>query len=175
MLELKSSEWSKIRASAGGNGLLTAELLQQLYDSDESAWSEFYQQVCHQYTVGETAYVAVPHLVEIARIKEDQNFRALMLSTVGTIVASMYVYRAPNMRDEWKMEFVNACEEACRLAALMLQQRGLDKSTSFILISTLAALHGHTNLAMLMQDGENFWCPECGEYIDYGIVEQQIL
>lgn len=121
MLELNSSEWSKIRASAGGNGLLTVELLQQFYNNDESAWSEFYQQVCHQYTVGETVYVAVPHLVEIARINEKHSFRALMLSTVGTIVASMQVYRSPKMRDEWKDEFVYACEQACRLAAFLLR------------------------------------------------------
>jgi len=36
----------------------------------------------------------------------------------------------------------------------------------------LATLHGHTDLALLLQEGPDLPCPECGEYIEFGDAEQ---
>lgn len=170
MLDLKSNVWANIEASSGGKGLLTAELLTQLWDGDESAMDELYQQICHQYSVGETAYVAVPHLVAIARRSTNLSFKAWLLDIVGTVVASAKCYPldAPPIRDEWKEEFELACAEACKLAGEQIQQPNLDPSDSFSLILALAALHGHSNLSLLMQNGPDFGCPSCGEPIEYG-------
>ncbi len=63
MLDLDSSVWGTILASPGGTGTLAAKLLRQARDGDESAYGELYHQVCHQFTVGAVAYVAVSHLV----------------------------------------------------------------------------------------------------------------
>jgi hypothetical protein len=39
---------------------------------------------------------------------------------------------------------------------------------TMLLIGTLAALHDHAHLALLLQDGPEFSCPECGKPIRYG-------
>jgi len=93
VLDLNSTAWADITASPGGNGMLTAQLLAHLRDGDESAWGELYQQVCDQNSVGEVAFVAAPHMVAIARVSTPR-IRALLLSTVGSIVASAKCYPA---------------------------------------------------------------------------------
>jgi hypothetical protein len=170
MLDLNSTEWANIESSPGGNGLLTAELLAQLWSGDDDALPELYQQVCHQNSIGETAYVAVPHLVAIARRSANLQLKAWLLEIVGSIVASAKCYPrdAPPIRDEWREEFELACAEACKLAGEQLQKPKLDPQDSFSLISALAGLHGHANLALLMQGGQNLYCPNCGEDIQYG-------
>jgi hypothetical protein len=173
VLELDSTGWADIKASPGGDGMLTAQLLAHLRDGDESAWGELYQQVCHQNSVGEVAYVAAPHMVAIARVSTPR-IRALLLSTVGSIVASAKCYRADaaKPRDEWRAEFDRACAEALVLASESLRDAPIDRDDSLMFIQAVAALHGHANLALLLQDGPDFWCPECGEPINYGRAEE---
>jgi hypothetical protein len=173
VLDLKSPAWATISASPGGNGVLTARLLGQLWDGDESAWAELYQQVCHQNTVGEVAFVAAPHLVGIAR-NAKPRFRAILLGTIGSIVASGQCYGrgAAKLREEWKADFALACANARSLAAETLREPDLDPADSFELIATLAALHGHANLALLLQDGPRLSCPECGAPIVFADAEE---
>ena len=174
MLDLESPEWAEVSASPGGNGVLTARLLRQLWLGDETAWPELYQQVCHQNSVGEVAYLAAPHLVAIARQSTHLRLRALLLGTIGAVVASAACYRAGAavLRDEWKAEFELACGEARNLAAESLKHAELSLDASLQLIATVAALHGHSNLAILLQDGPEFWCPECGEPIVFADAEE---
>jgi len=131
---------------------------------------EMHNQVCHQHTVGEVAYVDVPQLVGIARATNDLERRALLLDTVGDIVASRkcYPHGAAKLRDEWKTDYVRSCEEARTLTAESLQQADLDPDTSFQLLGTLAALHGHADLALLLGGSRDLECAECGEPIVFG-------
>jgi len=172
VIELDSTAWADVKASPGGNGVLTAQLLADLRDGDESAWGELYQQVCHQNSVGEVAFVAAPHMVAIARVSTPR-IRALLLSTVGSIVASAKSYPADaaKPRDEWRAEFDRACAEAIVLASESLRDAPIDRDDSLMLIQAVAALHGHANLALLLQNGPDFCCPECGEPINYGRAE----
>ena len=168
MLDLKSPEWAHLRASSGGNGVLTAELLAELYAGDANAWGELCNQVCHQNTVGEVAYVAAPHLVEIA-VQAGPHLKALVLFTIGDMEASRQAYprnTAP-IRPEWLAEYQRACADARSLAARTLQERG-ERVDTILLIAALAGLHGHANVAILLQSGPEPWCPECGEPIAFG-------
>lgn len=173
MLELDSPVWDTIRASPGGTGALTAQLLARVQGGDESSWAELHHQVCHQNTVGEVAYVAAPHIVAIAR-EATPRLRALLLVTIGAIVASMRCYRrgAARVRDEWRTDFDCACAEARRLAADALREGRLESDDSLALIAALAALHGHENISLLLQDGPKPSCPECGRSIDFGDAEE---
>jgi hypothetical protein len=56
MIDLESMEWTTAKTGPGGNGALTADLLRQFRDGDDSAFGELYQQVCHQNTVGEASH-----------------------------------------------------------------------------------------------------------------------
>jgi hypothetical protein len=108
-------------------------------------------------------------MVDIARTATP-HVRAMLLSTVGAIVASAKCYHrgAATPRPEWRPEFDRACTDARVLAADCLREGLLDPDDALQVIGTLAALYGHANAALLLQDGPKFWCPECGERIEYG-------
>lgn len=172
MLDLKSPEWVKIKP--GGSGALTAELLARLSEVyDTEALGELYNQVCHQNSVNELAFVAAPHIVAIARQTSNLQFKSWLLSIVGDIVASAQCYPQVlrPLRAEWKEEFEQSCAEARQLAAEVLGQANLDADVSFGLIAALAGLHGHPNLALLMQSGLDLYCPNCGDDIKFGVFE----
>lgn len=169
MIDLDSPAWGSIPASPGGTGTLAARLLREARDGDESAYGELYHQVCHQFSVGAVAYVAVPHLVQIAR-DADSRRRALPLSIVGTVAAARAARprSAAPLREEWQAEYLAANTEALRLAAESLRGAGLEAADAQELIATVAALHGLTDLAMhlFLQGGRTeLSCPVCGEVI----------
>jgi hypothetical protein len=89
MLELDSPLWADIPASSGMNSVLAVKLLRQAHAGDDSVYPELYHQLCHQFTVGEAAYVAVPHLVAIARCI-DVRRRVWPLSIVGAHPTNAY-------------------------------------------------------------------------------------
>jgi hypothetical protein len=170
MLDLESNEWTRINSSSGGNGEFTAKLLIRLKNGDESAWTDLYHEVCHQNSVGEVAFVAVPHLVSIAKHSVSIDLTTLLLSTVGSIVASRQSYptSAANLKNEWEADYKMACDEALVISADLLKSRAIGKVESFQLLSAISAFHEHSNLSLLLESGVDFYCPDCGEYILFG-------
>jgi hypothetical protein len=172
MLSLDSPAWDAIPASPGGTGTLTARLLRNIRDGDESAYDELHHQVCHQFSAGAVAYVAVPHLVEIAR-SAGRRQQIRPLSIVGTVAAALLAYpeSAAPIRDEWRFEFVAANQAALRIAAEALQSAdGLDPADSKQLLATVAAFQGLKDLAVylfIQADDMEMSCPACGEAIQY--------
>lgn len=115
--------------------------------------------------------MAAPHIVEIA-LQAGQHLRARLLSTIGAIEASRRAYprsTAP-IRSEWRAEYERACADARSLAAHALQDRG-EAIDTILMIAALAGLHGHADVALLLQSGAAPWCPQCGEPIAFGEVE----
>lgn len=159
-----------LKASCGGKGELTVELLKQAKGGDLAAYDELNHQLCHQFSVGEVAYAAVPHLVELARIAEA-DVKVKPLAIVGAIAASRLVHKktAPPLTDEWRDDYEKANEAALWLTAVALRERSSDPAESYELIATLAALQGHGDLAMFLFLGphDDLSCPECGESITW--------
>ena len=151
--------------------MLAAQLLRQIREGDDSAYGELSEQVCHQFSVGAVAYVVVPHLVEIARTREPGD-RMRPLAIVGMIAAARLAYprSAAPLPAEWSAEYAAANKEARELTADALRQPGGGPSASQELLATLAAFHGHVNLAMhlFLQGGvTDLSCPACGESINF--------
>lgn len=172
MLDLDSPIWNTIPSSAGGTGALAAGLLRRAWRGDDTAYDELVHQVCHQFTVGAVAYVVVPHLVQIARNCHPAQ-RVRPLSIVGMVVAGRAAHPngAAELREEWRAEYLTALDDALKLAAEALQQPGLGRAESQELLAVIAAIHGHTDLAMLLflQGGATeLSCPLCGEAIKFG-------
>jgi hypothetical protein len=172
MLDLDSPVWASVPASCDMTSVLTVELLRQVWTGDDTAYAELYNQVCHQFTVGAIAYLAVPHLVEVARERPLKR-RIWPLSIVGTVAAARVAYSqsAADLREEWRTEYEAANDAATKLAAEALNHTGWEASESQELLATLAALHGHSNLAihLFMSGGDTrLSCPACGEYIEFG-------
>ena len=171
MIDLDSPLWDSIPASCGSTGTLAAKLLRRVRDGDDSAYDELYHQICHQFSVGAVAYIAVPHLVRIARDAAPGR-RVRPLSIVGTVVAARNAYPkgAAPLRDEWRPEYFAANQEALGLAAELLRQLGPEPPEAQEILATIAALHGLADLAMhlFLQGGvTELSCPECGEPIKF--------
>ncbi|MEM9556456.1 MAG: hypothetical protein AAGC60_19520 [Acidobacteriota bacterium] len=172
MLALDSPEWSLINASSGGTGRLAASLLRRVKAGDISAFDELQHQLCHQFTVGAVAYLAMPHLIEIAR-SSDGGFRVRALVMIGTIVAARAAHptSAAPLAEAWRHDYEEALADAMALVAGALRGPGLKPEESQELIAAAAALHRHTNLAMhlfLHGGSTDLSCPECGELIEFG-------
>lgn len=171
MLDLDSPLWANIPASCSMSGGRTPKLIRQIRAGDDRAYDELTQELCHQLTVGEVAYVAVPHLVDIAR-KEEVRRRVLPLSLIGAVEAARKAHQdAPPIRNDWETEYFAANAQARILTAEALALSGWRKQDSHLLLAASAALHGHTELAMfLFLDGgaDKLSCPVCGEYFDLG-------
>jgi len=172
MLSLDSPAWDTIPSSPGGTGTLTAQLLRSIRNGDDSAYDELYHQICHQLSVGAVAYVAVPHLVEISR-SAPRRQQVRPLSIVGTVSAALLAFpeSAAPLRDEWRVEFMAANQDALRLAAEALQSSGaLEPADAQQLLATVAAFQGLKDLAVylfMQADDIELSCPACGEAIQY--------
>jgi hypothetical protein len=127
--------------------------------------------VCHQFTFGAVAYVAVPHLVDIAR-SSSLALRVEPLRIIGAVEASRFANGPgiPPLLEIWRAEYLAANEEARKLTADALGYQIWTPTDSQELLATLAALHGHGNLALhLFLHGGNtdLSCPSCGELIEF--------
>ncbi|MDB5339462.1 MAG: hypothetical protein JWN70_5081 [Planctomycetaceae bacterium] len=153
------------------NSALTVKLLRQAGAGDDSVYPELYHQVCHQFTVGAVAYLAVPHLVDIVHGIDVRRW-VWPLTIVGTVAAARATYPQSDLQipEALRAEYLAANLDAMRLTAEALGHSSWQPSDSQELLATLAALHGHTNLAMLLflHGGvTKLSCPMCGEYIEY--------
>src|SRR5262245_27813700 len=107
MLDLDSPRWADFTASGGGSGISVAQLLRRVFSRDYAVYPELAEQIRHQFTPGTVAYVAVPHLVNLARTVELRQ-RVSPLSIVGTVAAARLAYArsAPSILDAWRDEYL---------------------------------------------------------------------
>ncbi len=170
-MDLESPDWNSIASSSGESGGLVAQLLRKAELGDETVYPELHHQLCHQFTVAAVAYVAVPHLVRIAR-KAAFPQRVWPLSIVGGVVAGRAAFSmsAASLSEEWRTEYVEAIQDALHLSAETLGQPGLSLSGAQELIATVAACHGLIDLAihLFSQGGSTeLSCAVCGEGIQF--------
>jgi hypothetical protein len=168
VLPLDDPRWSELQASPGGSGETAAMLLRQLSGNGdaEDAWTELYQQICHQNSFGEVAYAVVPHLVEIAKHAGNKR-RMECLGYIASVLASALWYPesvAP-VPDDLRETFEVAKEEALRLAAAELAKPMADSVASLELLKLVAAFHGHATIAILIEAWPDYRCQVCGEEI----------
>ncbi len=171
MLDLNSPRWKQLKASPGGDGELAVALLRKVLNGDHSAYDELYQQVCHQFSVGEVAYAVVPHLVDMA-FSAPSELKISALNIVGAVAASRIAYRNSSARipEDLEPEYIQANCKALEITAEALKKGRWKAQQSLELIATLTALHEHADLALhlfLSGDSSEMHCPNCGEYIQF--------
>ncbi|MGD8474213.1 MAG: hypothetical protein PVH59_08810, partial [Anaerolineae bacterium] len=81
MLSLTDPQWGKLQ-STYGDGTQVAELLARAASGNpfDLWYDELFQELCHQYTVSEAAYAALPHLVALAQDRKEQRKHLLVLA-----------------------------------------------------------------------------------------------
>ncbi|MDQ3032385.1 MAG: hypothetical protein M3Y87_08225 [Myxococcota bacterium] len=146
------------------------ELLQSVAIGDLDAFDELTQQTCHQGSVSEVAFAAVPHLVEIARAAPATERSARALVLVGWIVASREIDAGEPCPPDLETDYSAALPVARALAAGALQSAVEDPIARWLLFGALAALHQQPDLAYhMMLSGPDLSCPECGEPIRFRV------
>ena len=78
---------------------------------------------------------------------------------------------APPLPGDLRQEFEEALQSTLSLVTMALSELGWEPKESLDLFGTVAALHGHVNLALLVFSAcgqSDLSCPVCGEWIKYG-------
>lgn len=80
MLSLDDLKWQELTSNYT-SGFHVAELLSQAYAAEpvDKWYDPLFQELLHQYTLSQSAYAAVPHLVQIARDKPEYRKHLLVL------------------------------------------------------------------------------------------------
>lgn len=163
MLSLADPTWGELQ-STYGDGTRVAELLARAESGVpfDRWYDDLFQELCHQYTVSEAAYAALPHLVALAR--ENREARKHLLVLAGCCYAFSQLQDTGSVpADEWEPEWHAAARDAIPLVAEVLSAQQLTESDLRYLFLALAAFHGHRSLALSLEalDAE-VECPNCG-------------
>jgi len=162
MLSLNDPKWRELRANYT-DGARVAELLSiaRTTSQVDDWYEDLFQELCHQYTVSEAAFAALPHLVAIAQEREDARLDVLILA------ASCYAFSrlpgaesiSPAFEEEWHA----AAKNAVPLMASLLQSRQTSELDMRYLLFSVASFHGYFSLAATIEAlGSEVECPHCG-------------
>ncbi len=167
MLSLTDPQWDGL-LSTYGKGARVAELL-ALAESGlplDRWYDELFQELCHQSTVSEAAYAALPHLVILAREREEARKHLLVLA--GICYACSQLPDAPSIPAGLDQEWHAAARDAVPLLATVLAAGQHSESDLRYLAMSLAAFNGHHSLALAIEalDSE-IQCPNCGTVFDW--------
>ena len=162
MLSLTDPKWSELQ-STYGDGTRVAELLSHAESGVpfDRWYHDLFQELCHQYTVSEAAYAALPHLVALAQ--PDEAARKHLLVLAGSCYAFSQLPDAPPIPAGLEEEWHAAAREATPLLAVVLSTDQLPEPDLRYLFMSLAAVRGHYSLALAIEalDCES-QCPNCG-------------
>ena len=120
MLDLNSKRWESLSA-AGGNPRLVPQLITTLREQPTAEdWAEVMEQIGHQGTCYSSAYTAVPHLLELARIQNKLD-EPWFFARLGNIAEP--AERTDPAPEDLRSEFEAAMAEAaaCALDAVVRQ------------------------------------------------------
>jgi hypothetical protein len=166
MLELNDPRWQQLHSNYT-NGAHVAELLTLAGSgTDVDRWyDDLFQELCHQYTVSEAAYAALPHLVEISSRLQNVSKELIVLA------AACYTFAtqpgAAEMPAEFETDWHTAARSAIPAAAKLLADPISDESDLRYLLFSLAAFNGKHDLAITIESLDTLLeCPNCGFLIE---------
>lgn len=153
MIPLDDPRWAGLQGNYT-DGRRTAALLRQvLAGAPLDAWyDDLFQELCHQYTISEAAYAAIPYLV--SSLNERLEDRTALLVLVGACRAASLAPDAVSIPDELSEAWGAAIGRALPLAAAALASPTLTANELRYLLSTVAALQGHGDLANWIEAGD---------------------
>lgn len=146
MLSLTDPSWRLFKANYS-DGSHVASLLQHAEsgESIDTWYEDLFQELCHQYTVSQSAYPAAPHLLRIALSRPEIQRDVLVLlgscyafSTLPTMVSM-----SKDVLEEWR---ASARQAVPVIAGLLAQPQESEEELRYLLFA-LAAVHGHPGLA----------------------------
>lgn len=152
MLALDDSLWKDLAGNYSHGGQTAALLRQAATGADLDIWFEYLvQELCHQYTVSEAAYAALPHMVQLA-----EAFPAWRLDLL--ILAGMCVSYGEGppaaIAADYETDFIAAASSARVMLGDLLSLEQSSEPDAIYLLSALAAFHGFPDLARYIEAQE---------------------
>jgi hypothetical protein len=168
MLEVMDPRWSQL-GSNYTNGEHVAQLIGQAQAGApfDDWYDDLFQELCHQYTVSEAAYAALPHLVRQAKSRPDCAKELLILAGAcyGYSQATQMTPIPPDLEAEWNQ----ATRQAIPLLGNLLAQPQASEVELRYLLSSLAAMNGCPALANAIDGLDcDIECPNCGTIVKAG-------
>jgi len=166
MLPLTDPRWSTLKSNYG-SGAQVVELLALARNGDlnDAGYEELFQSLCHQYTLSEAAYAALPHLLEIAQAVPQLREEFLLLA--GWCYACSALPNAPALPSDLSAAWRSVPVRAIPMTAEVLQEKIPSQEQFRALTSSLAAYNGHFSLAFVLESLDvEVECPQCGNFID---------
>jgi hypothetical protein len=169
VLPLDDPRWSQLTHAYGKASDIPAKLRQLGADppNADRVWPEldFWSSLCHQGSIYEATFAAIPYVVASARALDPVR-RIDLLQFVGYSVASAALPRAAVAPADLLPAYQAAVRESVDLLADTLRHR-YDENTTWNLFGALAAVQGHVGLShVLFNLGCSIERPGCGEFIE---------
>ena len=166
MLSLDDGRWSELQSTYGDGRRVARLLSDAAAGTQKDEWyDDLFQELCHQYTVSEAAYAAMPHLVVLARQSEIARKHLLVL--IGACYASAQMPNSRPIPEDLAPEWHSAAKEAIPLVGNSLTEDGISETDLRYLLSSISALHGYPSLAYVIEGLDTeIECPNCGALID---------
>ncbi len=149
MLDLKSPRWGELRQAYGSAenvpGMLEQLRVAPVPDNYKSEpWFSIWSTLCHQGDVYTATYAAVPHVVAMAKLKnEDQRLEHL--NFIGYAEACRHHKHSLAIPPDLEADYLSALEEADALFLTNLKLRWGEEQTK-VLLGGLAAIRGYPKL-----------------------------
>jgi hypothetical protein len=166
VLALDDPKWNDLQSNYG-TGSSVARLISRAVAGEalDDWYDDLFQELLHQYTLSQSAYAALPHLVEIARQRPETRMHLLVL--IGACCAHSGDPGLPALPAEFKEEWHSAIKEALTLITALLAEGQFTENEMRYLLASLAALHGHLQLSQIIEALDvEIECSQCGALID---------
>lgn len=166
MLTFDDARWGKLQSTYGDGRRVSGLLSTAASGAPKENWyDDLFQELCHQYSVSEAAYAALPHLVALAA--KPGIARNDLLVLIGACFASAQLPDAPPIPVELQAEWDSAARQAIPLLGQALAEHGISESELRYLLFAIAALQGNPALAYFIEGFDSeIECPNCGYLID---------
>jgi hypothetical protein len=166
MLELDDPRWKQLHSNYTNGGHVAELLTEASKGTPSDDWyDDLFQELCHQYTVSEAAFPALPHLVVLAAQKPSLSEELLILA------AACYTFAtqpgAADMSSEFVAEWHTTARSAIPVAAKLLSKPISEESDLRYLLFCLASFNGQHTLAVAIETLDTLLiCPNCGFEIE---------
>jgi len=165
LLSLNDGRWSELQ-STYGDGRRVARLLSvAAAGTPKDEWyDDLFQELCHQYTVSEAAYAAMPHLVVLAR--QSEIARKHLARSHWCLLCSAQMPNSRPIPKTWHQSGIPR-PGSHTIVGNSLTEDGISETDLRYLLSSITALHGYHSLAYVIEGLDTeIECPNCGALID---------
>jgi hypothetical protein len=151
MIDLSSQRWGQYEGNYT-DGSTVAILLDKAYSGEmiDHWYEDLHQEICHQYTVSQVAFITAPHLVELA--KKYIELRKPLLILLGICHAFAENSALDQVPADIRHEWDQSAQESIPLLLELLAEPQPTPSDFLYLLSSLAACSGYPSLARSLEN-----------------------